>query len=215
MSELARIEAGGISVQLSDSQLSLLKNTVAAGCDNNQFDLFTAVCANTGLDPFARQIFPVLRKNRRENRTDMTIQVGIDGLRLIAQRTGEYEGQGPLEWCGNDGKWVDIWLKSEPPAAARASVYRAGFREPLVRTVLYKSYCQSYDGKPTGLWKTMGEHMLAKCAEAAAIRAAFPQETSGIYTRDEMMQADNRDVIDLQPEPTPAAAHPNLSLIHI
>ena len=95
-------------------------------------------------------------------------------------------------WCGDDGQWVDVWLKKDPPAAARAAVLRSDFAKPLEVTVRYEAFVvRKKDGTPAGLWATMPDHMLAKCAESAALRKAFPQELSGLYTAEEMDQADS------------------------
>ena len=158
-------------------QTQLISTTIAPGCSGDELRLFAYACQRTGLDPFSKQIYAIKRGGK------MTIQAGIDGLRSIAERTGQLDGSETL-WCGDDGVWTDVWLGSKPPAAAKTTIWRKGAGHPFTGVARFQDY-----NAGQGLWTKMGATMIAKCSEALALRKAFPADLSGVYSSDEMEQA--------------------------
>jgi len=177
-----------------DKQVAALSQLGLSRASKGDLQVFLHTCQRTGLDPFARQIYMIERGGR------YTIQSSIDGLRIVAQRSNNYGGQTPAEWCGDDGKWVDIWLAKTPPVAARIGVYYKDTPNPTYAVAKWDSYAGT-----SPIWKKMPDLMLSKCAEALALRKAFPQDLSGIYTSDEMAQADVEKPESTQPKATAPA----------
>ncbi|MCX7800102.1 MAG: phage recombination protein Bet [Fimbriimonadales bacterium] len=183
----------------TDAERRLIRETFARGTTDDQFALYLWTARSRGLDPRAGQIHAVVRKARAKDergnwveRPQMTIQTGIDGYRLIAQRSGEYEGKAGPYWCGPDGVWQDVWVKDEPPFAAKVGVRRRGDADYSWHVALYREYVQLVDeydenGRRTGakvpnaMWAKSPANMLAKCAEAGALRSRFPEDLAGIY----------------------------------
>lgn len=204
-----------VAMQVFGDDYAAIKSGIAPNLSDTELDYLASVARSMGLSVLRKQVYGIKRRQKQGDQwvDALTIQVGIDGYRVIADRTGKYAGQvGPL-WCGPDGQWRDVWLDREPPAAAKVGVLRRDFREPLWAVAVYESYvARNKDGSPSSMWAKMPEILLAKCAESLALRKAFPDEMAGTYTDDEMEQADNTPAttepraITEAPEPISARA---------
>ncbi len=184
---IVRVDASSGALDFSNEQVRLLREGYAPGATDVEFRMLLEVAAARRLNPFLKQIHFVKRKSKDDNgnwRESWTSQVSIDGLRAIAQRTGLYDGQDEPEFDLNkDGLIV----------AARVRVYRKDWSRPSIGVARWDEYVQTTrDGSPTKFWATMPHVMIGKCAEALALRKAFPEDMSGLVTDDEMMQADSQ-----------------------
>jgi phage recombination protein Bet len=182
-------------IDLNGDALALLQRTICKPKERqatkDEVALFVGQCKRTGLDPFSKQIYAIFRKSQGEE--VMTIQTAIDGFRLIAERSGTYAGKAATYWCGSDREWQEVWLEETHPLAAKVIVRKvvAGTIVEVAAVAHWDEYYDSY----SPMWKErkaggMPANQLAKCAESLALRQAFPNDLSGLYTTDEMAQAD-------------------------
>lgn len=169
-------------VNFNEDQINLIKSQIAKDCNNNELELFLYQCKQTGLNPLTRQIYAIKRAGR------MTIQTSIDGFRVIAERSGNYAGQDEPLWEDDEkGFPIKCTVKVYKFTPNFEQRYCAG-----VGVAHFKEYYPS----PMNLQKTMPHAMIAKVAEALALRKAFPQDLSGLYTSDEMNQADEIKIVN-------------------
>lgn len=169
-------------------QLDLIKRTIAIGATDDELMMFRWISHRTQLDPFMRQIYFVKRWDSREGKEKGAIQVGIDGFRVIAERTGAYAGNDDVVFEGELEKEYEK-KKYVAPAKATAKVYKIvqGIRSEFAATARWDEY---YPGDKQGfMWRNKPAIMLGKCAEALALRKAFPAVLSGLYVEGELDRA--------------------------
>jgi phage recombination protein Bet len=178
--------------EITREQIDLIKQTVMPQASDLELDLFINFCRTKRLDPLSKQVYATRQKNGT-----WQFFSSIDGLRVIAQRSGEYLGQTAPFWCGPDGEWRDVWLSEDNPSAAKIGVWKRGNSEPTWGVATFKSYGRGKQGN----WTSMPDVMLAKCAEAIALRKAFPDDLSGVYVKEEFTEASDPEPIKTPPRP--------------
>lgn len=173
--------------------------------------VFLHICQRMQLDPFARQIYLIERKERgrgdEPDKVKWTPQTAIDGFRVRAEDHPQYAGTLDPEWCGPDGQWLDSWTDRYPPVAARVLVLRHDREHHITLPVRFVEFAARYrrgdEWVLQGQWATKPAHMIQKVAEAAALRKAFPRIFSGVYIPEEMDQDNNHGMPVRDPAPAP------------
>lgn len=194
----------------SPDEIQLIKTQIAPGVSDGELQLFLSVSQHLDLDPLKREIYAIARNTNVAGKGQpakwekrMTIQIAIDGLLVIAERSNEYEGCTAPEWCGEDGIWRDVWLVGIPKAC-KIGVRRKGWREPVYAIALMSEYAQ--DGS---MWRDRPAGQLEKCTLAKALKRAFPNEPN---VREAIAIADAEYIDDEAPTveapPTPQRPAP-------
>ena len=198
-------------VNWSDKQLDLIRRTVAKDADADEFRHFIHICQHTGLDPLKRQAYCFVFHRDDPKKRQMVPVVAINGFRAIAARTGNYrpDNRAPrIEY--------DESLKSDtnPLGIVRAEVsvfqFSHGQWFEVVGEANWEEYAPIVDEwngrgderRKTGrrildprkdAWSRMPRVMIAKCAEAQALRRAWPDSFSAIYEESEVDRLQSMD----------------------
>ena len=181
-------DAGNPFDKLSRAQIELIKTQVAKGATDDELKMFITVCRNAKLDPFIRQVHFVKRWDSKLGREVGVIQVGIDGFRSIAEMSERYAGSEDVVYKDEHEETLNKETITVP-GSATVAVYKLmdnGERYPFTATARWSEY---YPGDKQGyMWRKMPFGQLGKCAEALALRKAFPKQLSGLYAPEEIDQ---------------------------
>jgi phage recombination protein Bet len=170
--------------RFSTEQRRLIFDTCCGGASETEAQVLIAIAEARGLNPLLSECYFVKRWDK-DRGVVWAVQASIDAFRIKAEETGDYGGQDAPSFERNDKGDV---------VSATVRVYRKSVpgRPFAVGVAYWDEYVQrAKDGKPTRFWSNMPRNQLAKCAEALALRKAFPKVLARIYTPDEMQQADN------------------------
>lgn len=174
-------------IGMSRSELQLVKDIYAKNSTDQELAHFIRTSHRLKLSIEARQIFLVKRWDSSLKREVATPQVSIDGQRLVAERTGDYVPGRAAEYEYRNDRLYK--------ATAYLKKFAKGGWHEVEASAFYEEYVQTTkEGSPNSMWRKYPHVMLAKCAESLALRKAFPNDLSGVYT-DVEMGTDDADVI--------------------
>jgi len=187
MTEIQRAAPSGLTVRMvsemtgyAPTDIALVSKTVAVGASLQELAVFLHSCRALGLDPLLRQAYWIRRQGKG------TLQVGIDGFRAIAERSGAYAGAESIEHRGQI-EWTYKGKKHIVPELARATVWKivAGHKSAFVGEAYWTEFVPSGEAEAFQ-WARMPKHMLGKCAEAQALRRAFPAQLGNLGLADDI-----------------------------
>ena len=199
------------------SQIALIER-MNPDCNPTEFNQFMHVAAQLGLDPLRKQIYAfVFNKDKPDSRR-MSIVVGIDGFRSVAKRSGEYRPDTRAPRFTYDPELKNDATNPLGLVSAEVSVFQWSHDawHEVTAVAYWDEFAPIVDGgdwqenergkrffKKDGTrmldpkkdaWRKMARIMLSKCAEAQAIRRAWPEDLSAIYSDEEMDRARTIDL---------------------
>lgn len=201
-----------VPVRINSSGLDILRRGGCRDLTNQEFDEFIRACENYGLDPFRKQIIPIVFSKNDDKKRKMEFIITRDGYRVIASRCGNYRPKSKpalftydeslrsetnpagivsvmveLYWQDHQGQWHPVageayWDEYAPLEVVWEYDKDKGRREPTDKKKLADN------------WAKMPRVMIEKCAESAALRAGWPEQFAGVYGEAEMEKAIIEDV---------------------
>lgn len=165
----------------TDRQIAAMKQTVAKGASQAQFEMFIYLATMYKLDPFLKEIFFIAGNMN-------TVLTSRDGYLKIAQNHKDFDGIRSMAVRSNDDFEIDLetdTIKHKfgkgvrgPIIGAWAIVYRKG-RRPCIAFADLEEYMGT-----SIPWKKYTSAMICKCAQAIALKQQF--SINGLVTQEEM-----------------------------
>jgi phage recombination protein Bet len=183
------IRQGNFAVTEDDMKTLEQAGVIPMNTPVPQLKVFSRVCQEHGLSPFRKEIHLVKHSSKHGDR--YVAIVGIDGFRRKAARTGQLAGTDqPRYNVRSDGQFEtagDLITAKRLPDTCTVTVWKIvhGVRVAFTAEVVFNEFAKRYNGQLIEKWLTMPFQMIAKVAEAFAIRKGFADEVSGLFIEEE------------------------------
>lgn len=176
--------------------IKVLQTSLYPGAAIESIKMVLGYCKAAGLDPMQKPVHlvPMPVKTGRKNssgydETEMrdVVMPGIGLYRTQAARSGQYAGMSEPEF----GPTIDDKVLGRYPEWCRITVRRM-LGGSVVEFTAKEYWIENYATKkrdssePNAMWKKRPFGQIAKCAEAQALRKAFPEIVSAEATAEEM-----------------------------
>lgn len=209
-------EYAGIAKYVGDWAMGLNKEKVLGNIHRNLLGVdkmgkirpiedlayFMLVCSQYNLNPLKKEIYAVYQRQNVNGQWIEKLEpiVSIHGLRSLARRsknpTYAYTGKAVFDYKDAektklDSATVEVFGRFDGSyEAVKIGEYTAYYDEFVKTHNSDDNYGKYRAGDAVGTWKTMPRVMLAKCAEANAIRSIF--DIGGVYVEEEMSSNGDR-----------------------
>jgi phage recombination protein Bet len=193
--------------------IEVLRNSLYPGAKIESVKLVLGYCKARGIDPMKKPVHIVPLWNKELRSLVDVLMPGVNSYRTDAARTGEYVGKSEPEFgpemvmdLGGVQTKFPVWCKVTVKRLIQGKEYDFVAKEFWLENY---ATAKADTAAPNAMWRRRPYGQLAKCAESQALRMAFPEETGGGNTAEEMEgKSFSGPTIDAEPVPVEPPAKP-------
>lgn len=185
-------ESNGEKVKLSPATIRQYLVSGNGQVTDQEVVMFMSLCKYQKLNPFLKEAYLIKFGN-----SPATIVTGKDVFTKRAKRNPNYAGkQAGIIVEKEDGTIEEregsMALEGEKIVGGWAKIYIKGYEKPEYASVSFDEYAgRKSDGTLNSQWKSKPATMIRKVAVVQALREAFPEDFGGLYSEEELSQAES------------------------
>jgi len=188
-----------------------VKTSVAKGCSDAEYFIFSHLCKKFNLDPFMKQVHAIPIWDSGAGRNVMQTILGIGGYRALADRTGNYAPSDRATELSFDDRgmpvYAKVWIKKRTVDGTWHDVFGEAWYDECVKM---KGKGDQREANAT--WRERAKSQLIKCAEMASIKKAFPDICGDLPSSEAEAQHYSDDVETIEVPGVTAEMHEFLAL---
>ena len=184
MSNITTIRAGGAMTTADHDAAvwSALKSSIYPGASDASIGLVLDYCAAAGLDPMQKPVHIVPMWDSKNRQMRDVVMPGIGLYRVQAARSGQFAGMSEPEFGPNVTELIGS-REVTYPEWCKVTVYRQLASGHIASFTAVEYWIENYaikggkdqDQSPNAMWSKRVRGQIAKCAQAQALRMAFPE----------------------------------------